>query len=288
MKVAVCLVGQPRTYEVCAKNILDVFSWNPKVKVDYFIHTWGKNEGNAVPYSEANTEKLKQDLTEFYHPRQMEIQEGWENIKFPMTWTVSRALKMMTATEDLNNFRYDWVFVSRLDWMRYGFRVPYDKILAEYSQDRRELWGGYWGIDSMDCDGKFYVRQEDFSYSFNSLTARIWSQLYEDREALVQAVNQNLDSFRESELHSRVEHCQECWFAIEAVLHNIEIKPGFEILLPGCPIRPALGNCIGHRIYEPEVWEKVCKFMEIYGWYYTEDQIQTYFNKGSEKIQKII
>ena len=278
MRVAVCLAGQPRSYKVCCKNIRNVFE-NAEVSVDYHIHTWACNEGNATPRQELNRELLETDLLQMYSPKFLKVENYWTDIVYPETWTVSQTLKSVVNIEDSEEFRYDWVFVGRLDWFRPYGKANYS-LVAQKSKELREMWGGYEGIDAMECEGKSYVRQEDFTYSFNSPTARVWSNLYEDRLELTQKVRNLKGSFEHSDLESRICNCQECFFALEAVLHNIAIYPGADILEPGFPLRVSLADKVGMSIYRPDVRQKVLNFLASFGWYHTEQEVNSYFGSA--------
>lgn len=274
MRVAVCLAGQPRSYKICYRNIRSVFE-QQDVKVDYHIHTWAGNEGNATPKQKLDRNTVESELRQFYSPKTIEVEESWKNIFFPETWTISRALKSMVKTEDIEKFRYDWVFVGRLDWLRMYGKVNYENV-SRKSKILREFWAGLEAIDTMYLEDTSYVRIEDFSYSFNSLTARIWSNIYEDRLNLSKCAK-SLEDVGYRYVTGQVNTHQEGFFAIESVLHNISVYRGDDILEPGFPLRTTLADMLGMKIYEPGMREVLMSFMEKYGWYYSKEDIYTYF-----------
>jgi hypothetical protein len=51
MKIAVCISGQWRTGDACSKNVLNFFTSNKNIEVDFFIHTWDKNDWISINQS---------------------------------------------------------------------------------------------------------------------------------------------------------------------------------------------------------------------------------------------
>jgi len=118
-KIALCISGQPRSYEIghqfIKKNLLELYN------VDVFFHTWNNDHTNF------------NKLIKLYNPKKYIVEPALENTidqkytripsqKFPAYFTVSAFYSIFTANqikkeyEIDNNFLYDWVIRIRFDY----------------------------------------------------------------------------------------------------------------------------------------------------------------------------
>jgi hypothetical protein len=126
MKIAVCLSGEPRTYETCAPGIKRFFE---NCDVDYFVHSVNENHWamwSSAKYSSEYFEEVEQlnektlydNLTDLFNPKSISIIDQNRSIN---TISQSQFYGMMMSNhlkssyELQNNFIYDVVVRSRFD-----------------------------------------------------------------------------------------------------------------------------------------------------------------------------
>lgn len=278
MRVAVCIAGQPRSYKVCTRNILDVFLPETNdIQVDFHIHTWGRDRGRSDCRSRIySVSTLKKELRESFNPQSLEVDQDWREIWDPQTYSVARCFELMCNFEDLHKFTYDWVFFTRLDWFRgevlngkyLPLRVNYQTIrdtitLENHSTIRRPLtfYGGYEeGISHFDLEIEgFNYKVSDFSFSFSSKLARVWKDIYKEKRAF----------YKLGYDFPIVEH----WWAVFCAIHNISVVQGHEQLNPGFPVRTLLELRPDLDIYSTEGLYQYCGDH----WYLTLENLQKAF-----------
>jgi len=113
MKVALCLSGQPRSFEkgfeYYKKNLLDVYD------VDVFLHTWYYD---FFDYSK---------LIDLYKPKSIKVQKPLNiNLErfsqycnyniFSLFYGIKQSYSLLQETENDEDFKYDWVVRSRYDY----------------------------------------------------------------------------------------------------------------------------------------------------------------------------
>ena len=129
-RIAVCLSGQPRHWQMAVENIKQFFefsrphdTYNLPIETDYFIHTWDINtwrfpkQGHQHFVNEShNDEEL---IRAAYNPKAM-IQESWDPKLYIRAWdsmfySHARSLMLKRDYELTNNIQYDMVVKSRFD-----------------------------------------------------------------------------------------------------------------------------------------------------------------------------
>lgn len=130
MKIALCLSGQPRSfekgYEYHKKNLLDHYD------VDVFIHTWADSPGLEElfklydPVSVMVEQKPVGDFDERFtntpnavvHPPRFTV---------AMLYSIFKSCELKVAHELTNKFSYDWVIKSRTDYAL-NIKLPFEKL----------------------------------------------------------------------------------------------------------------------------------------------------------------
>jgi hypothetical protein len=128
-RIAVCLSGQPRYWNIAAENIKKYFNFdiNPysgiEAETDYFIHTWDTNtwrkpkEHHHIFENVKHNEKDK--IIETFRPLRFEQEEfitnnfhrAWD----PMFYSHAKSLMLKRNYELDFDFEYDLVIKARLD-----------------------------------------------------------------------------------------------------------------------------------------------------------------------------
>jgi hypothetical protein len=148
MKIAVCMSGQPRTWEKCVPSIKKFIECDSSFQVHYFGHTWTQNswkvnvKGRNFSYEHENLEKdvLIEKLQNAYSftgltvdspyvagkPVQefktfcKTVEELASNSKYPIVWNSMSYSAMMSnfqkqQFENKNDIKFDIVVKLRLD-----------------------------------------------------------------------------------------------------------------------------------------------------------------------------
>lgn len=132
MKIALCLSGQPRSYEkgfeYHKKNLLDHYD------VDVFIHTWSNANDQDI---EKLFQLYKPVKTMVETPLTDEFDSMYRNtpnaVAHPPRFTVSmlysmyKSYEMKSAYEMKNRQMYDWVVKSRTDYAL-NVRIPFEEL----------------------------------------------------------------------------------------------------------------------------------------------------------------
>jgi hypothetical protein len=121
MKVAICLSGQPRAFELgynyLLKNLLSV---NKEIEFHFFIHTWNC--------------KIAKEYIDFFLPKSFILEDkilskGDSSLRYTFRDTVAEAFSAMQADllrtryELIFDFKYDFVIKTRTD---FALSVPID------------------------------------------------------------------------------------------------------------------------------------------------------------------
>jgi hypothetical protein len=126
MRIAVCISGQPRTWKVSYKSILNFFQLGEEVKVDYFIHAWDTNSYRDMntPRWECADYKIDNNDEEYninkaFNPVYM-IYEKYEPEQYKTNWasmfySFMRSVFLKMKYELENDFEYDIVVKTRFD-----------------------------------------------------------------------------------------------------------------------------------------------------------------------------
>jgi hypothetical protein len=128
-RIAVCLSGQPRYWNIAAKNIKKYFNFdiNPtnllETETDYFIHTWDTNTWRKPKQHHHIFENVKHNdkdkIIETFTPVLFEqeefIAENFHRAWDPMFYSHSKSLMLKRNYELDLDFEYDLVIKARLD-----------------------------------------------------------------------------------------------------------------------------------------------------------------------------
>lgn len=269
MRVAVCLSGQPRAFEFCADNIRECFNV-PGLGVSYHIHAWTRDTSPLGSKTETVKVYRKEELTEklksLFQPKYLCVESVSEVPE--LVGTVPPTEQLYSLSKSLGSLKdcsYDWVFYSRMDWLRYTYyldgravqeRVHLDKI-ENAPKASREIYVNYAGEEIWKGEDGGNLRiMNDWGFSCNWKTALIWSQIYSDYRKLRSVLVSNSDW----------KHCLavEPFWSLFAHLHQIQILPGHEILCPGKPFRTRiLEICPDFNLKE----KKYVDFFRKFDWY---------------------
>ena len=132
MKAAVCLSGQLRNFKGCYQSLYDNII--QPTKADLFVHAWHfspketdsfyLNIGDDITkrFTENGTEE---EFLSLYKPKKYKFEEQIEFDKNNLRKHITKsrfygnkiALNLKSSYELENNFKYDWVMISRFDLM---------------------------------------------------------------------------------------------------------------------------------------------------------------------------
>lgn len=120
MRIAVCLSGQPRTFQYCAENIKQFFSGD--YQVDFFGHSWNTDSYKISSnlrdtiHQPADFSNLKSaiDLMDFkeFKIGVLDPKKSYVESLFYSAYICNHLKKQY---EQKNNFKYDIVFKTRFD-----------------------------------------------------------------------------------------------------------------------------------------------------------------------------
>ena len=124
MKVAVCLSGQLRQWEIAKEN--QKWFWETSgVEIDYFIHTWdysGDREGVSQPYITRDVSRKEFDeLVDWYKPKGCMFDDRKQDFFYAndhwssLFYSMSHSMMLKRQYEIDNDFEYDLVIKTRPD-----------------------------------------------------------------------------------------------------------------------------------------------------------------------------
>lgn len=140
-RIAVCLSGQSRTWKFCLESIKNFLEKDNEYEIDYFIHTWDKNDSREIHIGDGKQLKINteigsiQDYIKSYNPKLYKIDsfESYKKNKFSkwkplldyQRWEPENTLHLMYSFyksvtlkkiwERKNGFIYDYVIKLRPD-----------------------------------------------------------------------------------------------------------------------------------------------------------------------------
>tara|TARA_B100001123_G_C15287624_1_gene1016195 strand:- start:1251 stop:2057 length:807 start_codon:yes stop_codon:yes gene_type:complete len=124
MRIAVCMSGQLRGWEIAKEN--QKWFWSSsKEEVDYFIHTWnysGDRRGVSQPYEWRKVNKHEfNKIVKFYNPKKSIFDKKPQDYFYKndhwsaLFYSFSQSVMMKRQYEIENDFEYDLVIKSRPD-----------------------------------------------------------------------------------------------------------------------------------------------------------------------------
>ena len=194
MKVAVCLSGQLRQWEIAKEN--QKWFWESCIgtevkEVDYFIHTWnysGDREGVSQPYITRDVSQEEFDnVVDWYKPKKYFLDDKKQNYFYEsdhwssLFYSMAQSIMLKREYEIENNFEYDVVIKSRPD-------VVFDPIY-HFSWEHLEnniLYTTHGG--NMEHEFGMYNVNDCVFYS-NSYTMDLVSQMYSYRQKMLDERN---------------------------------------------------------------------------------------------------
>jgi len=194
MKVAVCLSGQLRQWEIAKEN--QKWFWDSCIgtevkEVDYFIHTWdysGDREGVSQPYITRDVSREEFDkVVDWYKPKGCMFDDRKEDFFFErdhwssLFYSMAQSIMLKRQYEIKNNFEYDVVIKSRPD-------VVFDPIY-HFSWEHLEnniLYTTHGG--NMDHEFGMYNVNDCVFYS-NSYTMDLVMLMYSYRQKMLDERN---------------------------------------------------------------------------------------------------
>lgn len=124
MKIAVCMSGQLRQWEMAKEN--QKWFWETSgVEIDYFIHTWdysGDREGVSQPYITRDVSREEFDkLVEWYKPKMCMFDDRKQDFFYTndhwssLFYSMAHSMMLKRQYEIDNDFEYDLVIKTRPD-----------------------------------------------------------------------------------------------------------------------------------------------------------------------------
>ena len=124
MKIAVCMSGQLRQWEIAKEN--QKWFWETSgVEIDYFIHTWdysGDREGVSQPYITRDVSRKEFDkLVDWYKPKGCMFDDRKQDFFYAndhwssLFYSMSHSMMLKRQYEIDNDFEYDLVIKTRPD-----------------------------------------------------------------------------------------------------------------------------------------------------------------------------
>ena len=194
MKVAVCLSGQLRQWEIAKEN--QKWFWESCIgtevkEIDYFIHTWnysGDREGVLQPYITRDVSQEEFDkVVDWYKPKKYVLDDKKQDYFYEsdhwssLFYSMAQSIMLKREYEIENNFEYDVVIKSRPD-------VVFDPIY-HFSWEHLEnniLYTTHGG--NMEHEFGMYNVNDCVFYS-NSYTMDLVSQMYSYRQKMLDERN---------------------------------------------------------------------------------------------------
>ena len=124
MKIAVCMSGQLRQWEIAKEN--QKWFWETSgVEIDYFIHTWdysGDREGVSQPYITRDVSRKEFDtLVDWYKPKGCMFDDRKQDFFYAndhwssLFYSMAHSMILKRQYEIDNDFEYDLVIKTRPD-----------------------------------------------------------------------------------------------------------------------------------------------------------------------------
>ena len=124
MKIAVCMSGQLRQWEIAKEN--QKWFWETSgVEIDYFIHTWnysGDREGVSQPYITRDVSRKEFDkLVDWYKPKGCMFDDRKQDFFYAndhwssLFYSMAQSMILKRQYEIDNDFEYDLVIKTRPD-----------------------------------------------------------------------------------------------------------------------------------------------------------------------------
>ena len=124
MKIAVCMSGQLRQWEMAKEN--QKWFWETSgVEIDYFIHTWdysGDREGVSQPYITRDVSRKEFDtLVDWYKPKGCMFDDRKQDFFYAndhwssLFYSMAHSMMLKRQYEIDNDFEYDLVIKTRPD-----------------------------------------------------------------------------------------------------------------------------------------------------------------------------
>jgi hypothetical protein len=144
MKIAICLSGQPRNFNVSFDSLKEFYF--PKYDCDVFIHTWKDKQYNSQFSDKVveNKSNLHGDYINLFNPKKIMIEDQIlfdpQGVKDPtwgckldsvmsMFYSIQICNSLRRRYEVENNFKYDFVLRIRTD-VRLIRHIPVEEIVS--------------------------------------------------------------------------------------------------------------------------------------------------------------
>jgi hypothetical protein len=134
MKIAICMSGQLRQWEMAKENQKWFWETSGITHIDYFIHTWnysGDREGVSQPYITRDVSQEEFDkVVDWYKPKACMFDDRKQDFFFTndhwssLFYSMAQSIMLKREYEIENNFEYDIVVKTRPDCVfdpRYHF-----------------------------------------------------------------------------------------------------------------------------------------------------------------------
>jgi len=125
MKIAICMSGQLRQWEMAKVNQKWFWETSGVEQIDYFIHTWdysGDREGVSQPYIMRDVSREEFDkLVDWYKPKGCMFDDRKQDFFYAndhwssLFYSLSQSILMKREYEIENDFEYDLVIKTRPD-----------------------------------------------------------------------------------------------------------------------------------------------------------------------------
>jgi len=191
VKIAICMSGQLRQWEMAKENQKWFWSTGPNEQVDYFIHTWdysGDRKGVSQPYEWRDVSQEEfDDVVEWYEPKGYILDNKRQEFFYQhdhwssLFYSMAQSIIMKREYEIENNIEYDVVIKSRPD-------VVFDPKY-HFSPEHLEnnlLYSTHGGI--MEHEFGMYNVNDCVFYA-NSYTMDLVSQMYSYRQKMLDGRN---------------------------------------------------------------------------------------------------
>jgi len=192
MKIAICMSGQLRSWEIAKEN--QKWFWTTHHQYsedntpDYFIHTWdysGDRTGVSRPYEMRNvTQKEFDKVIEWYEPKKYIFDKEKNPELFygndhwsSLFYSFSQSVMLKRQYELENNFEYDLVIKTRPDLVFH----PKQHFIEQYMDDGL-VYTTHGGPQESECD---LVNYNDCCFYSNSYTMDILVDLYFYRQKVI-------------------------------------------------------------------------------------------------------
>jgi hypothetical protein len=125
--IAVCISGEPRTYNMCAESIKRHFDFPTDVNVKFFAHTWNSNSykvsnwsadtDTKIEYEEYDIEFINRDLRNFFDFEKLEVEQKFDETTVfdNLFYSEAKANLFKRQYELEHNITFDVVVKCRFD-----------------------------------------------------------------------------------------------------------------------------------------------------------------------------